>query len=78
MSRVVVVADGGVGEVRAGLLDDGGRREVQRRGRGTGTPWEKHTHTDIYAAPVKTMEEITLKEEQTTRRREIEEVGVGG
>lgn len=35
---VVVVAYGGVGEVGAGLLDDGGGGEVQRRGRGTGTP----------------------------------------
>lgn len=32
LSRVVVVADGWVGEVGARLLDDGGRREVQGRG----------------------------------------------
>ena len=37
LSRVVVVADGWVGEVRAGLLDDGRRREVERRGGGSGT-----------------------------------------
>lgn len=35
---VVVVADGGVGEVGAGLLDDGRGGEVQGRGGGTGTP----------------------------------------
>lgn len=29
---VMVVADGGVGEVRAGLLDDGGRREMKSGG----------------------------------------------
>lgn len=30
LPRVVVVADGGVSEVRARLLDDGGRGKVQR------------------------------------------------
>lgn len=32
LSRVVVVANGWVGEVGARLLNDGGRREVQGRG----------------------------------------------
>lgn len=36
---VVMVAYGGVGEVRAGLLDDRGGGEVQGWGWGTGTPW---------------------------------------
>lgn len=40
---MVVVADGGVGEVGAGLLDDGRGGEVQGRGGGAGTPWERHT-----------------------------------
>lgn len=41
LSRVVVVSDGWVGEVRARLLDDGGRREVQGRSGRTGTPCQQ-------------------------------------
>lgn len=43
LSRVVVVSDGGMGEVRAGLLDDGGWGEVQGGSWGTGTScWQTH------------------------------------
>ncbi len=38
---MVVIADGGVGEVWTGLLDDGGGRKMKGRGWGTRTPWER-------------------------------------
>lgn len=41
LARVVVVSDGWVGKVRARLLDDGGRWEVQGRSRRTRTPCQK-------------------------------------
>lgn len=59
LSRVVVIADGWVGEVGARLLDDGGRREVQGRGWSTGAPC-KHRRL--------VLEETRAEEERDTNR----------